>query len=141
MSDVRTGPERRRVMRLDVLLQRGGGRRDPHVVQLLDLSPLGVRIAHREPWAEGAVCSVELPPALGALRLPGRVVWTRLRTADDILEGHRRSRYESGVEFTSLTTEQQAAVAFALAAFRAAQAGLGAMPTDTPPQGTQGPST
>jgi PilZ domain len=136
-----TERERRRVMRLDVLLQRGGGRRDPHFVQLLDLSPLGVRLAHREPWAKGVVCAVELPPALGALRLPGRVVWTRLRAADDLLEGQRRSRYESGVEFTSLTPEQQAAVALALAAFRAAQAGLGAVPKDTPPPSTQGSST
>ncbi len=140
MSDMRTGPERRRVMRVDVLLQRGGGRQDPHLVQLLDLSPLGVRVAHRDPWHKGVVCSVALPPALGALRLPGRVVWTRLRAADAIRHGYRLSRYESGVEFTSLTPEQQAAVALALAAFRAAQAGLGAMPTDTPPPGTQDPS-
>jgi PilZ domain len=121
--------ERRRVMRLDVLLQRGGGGRDPHVVQLLDLSPLGVRLAHREPWATGVVCAVELPPALGALRLPGRVVWTRRRAGDDILEGDPRSRYESGVEFTPLTSEQQAALALALATFRAAQAGLDRNPS------------
>jgi hypothetical protein len=106
-------------------------------VHLLDLSLLGVRVAHPEPWRKGVVCAVELPPALGALRLPGRVVWTRLRAGDDILEGNRRSRYESGVEFTQLTAEQQAALAFALATFRAAQAGLGntAMPTDPPPPG------
>jgi hypothetical protein len=121
--------ERRRVMRLEVLLQRGGGGRDPHVVQLLDLSPLGVRLAHREPWAKGVVCAVELPPALGALRLPGRVVWTRRRAGDDILEGDPRSRYESGVEFTPLTSEQQAALALALATFRAAQAGLDRNPS------------
>jgi hypothetical protein len=109
-------------MRLDVLLQRGGGRRDPHVVQLLDLSLLGVRVAHRDPWSKGAVCCVELPPALGALRLPGRVVWTRLRTADDLLEGHRRARYESGIEFTSLTPAQQAALSPALARLQTEQA-------------------
>ena len=121
--------DRRRVLRLDVRLQRGGGRRDPHVVHLLDLSPLGVRIAHPEPWPKGIVCAVELPPALGALRLPGRVVWTRLRAGEDILEGDQRSRYESGVEFTSLTSEQQAALALALATFRAAQAGLDRKPS------------
>jgi hypothetical protein len=117
------------------------GERNP-AVHLLNLSLLGVRIAHLEPWHEGVVCSVELPPALGALRLPGRVVWTRLRAADDIPEGDQRSRYESGVEFTRLTAEQQAALALALATFRATQAGLGdgAVPTDTPPRGNQGSS-
>ncbi len=129
--------DRRRVRRLDVLWPAHGDTRDAPGVHLLDLSPLGVRLAHREPWAEGVVCAVALPPALGALRLPGRVVWTRLRAADDSLEEHRPSRYESGVEFTSLTPEQQAAVALALAAFRAAQAGLGAVPTETPPDGPQ----
>lgn len=138
-----TEPERRRAMRLDILRQPRGGKPESHVAQLLDLSPLGVRIAHRDPWNKGIVCSVELPPALGALRLPGRVVWTRLRAADDLSEEDRRSRYESGVEFTQLTAEQQAALALALATFRAAQAGLGdtAMPADPPPPGAQGSST
>ncbi len=83
---------------------------------------------------------MDLPPAFGALRLPGRVVWTQRRGPDRLLEDDQRCPYESGVEFTSLTPEQQVAVALALAAFRAAQAGLGAMPTDTPPQGTHGSS-
>jgi hypothetical protein len=135
-------PERRRVMRLDILRQPRGGEPELHVAQLLDLSPLGVRIAHRDPWNKGVVCAVELPPALGALRLPGRVVWTRLRVADDLSEEERRSRYESGVEFTQLTAEQQAALALALATFRAAQSGLGgtAMPADPPPPEAQGSS-
>jgi len=134
--------DRRRVMRLDVLLQRGGGGREPYFVHLLNLRLLGVRIAHLEPWPAGVVCAVELPPALGALRLPGRVVWTRLGAAEDVSEGDRRSRYESGVEFTSLTSEQQDTLALALATFRAAQAGLGdgAVPTDAQPPGAQGPS-
>jgi len=140
MSDMRTGPERRRVMRLDLLRPSLGGEPAPHAVHLLDLSPLGVRIAHREPWSKGVVCAVELPPALGALRLPGRVVWTQRRGPGRLLEDDQRCPYESGVEFTSLTAEQQAALALALAAFRAAQAGLGAMPPDTPPSGTHGSS-
>jgi PilZ domain len=135
-----TGPEQRRAMRVDVPKHFRGGQLEPHFVHLLNLSLLGVRIAHLEPWHEGVVCSVELPPALGALRLPGRVVWTRLRGTERILEGTQRSPYESGVEFTKLTSEQQAALALALATFRAAQAGLGAVPTDTPPQGAQGSS-
>ena len=124
-----TERERRRVMRLDILRPRRGGELEPHVVQLLDLSPLGVRVAHLEPWPKGVVCAVELPPALGALRLPGRVVWTRLLAADGVQEEDRRARYESGVEFTSLTSEQQATLALTLATFRAAQAGLDPKPS------------
>jgi hypothetical protein len=101
-----------------------------------------VRVAHPEPWRKGVVCAIELPPALGALRLPGRVVWTRLRGAAR-LEGDQPPRYESGVEFTQLTAEQQATLALALATFRAAQSGLGdtAIPADPPPPGAQGSST
>ena len=129
-----TGPEQRRAMRVDVPKRFRGGQLEPHFVHLLNLSLLGVRVTHLERWHEGVVCSVELPPALGALRLPGRVVWTRLRETERTLEGDRRSLYESGVEFARLTAEQQAALALALATFRAAQAGLGdAVPTDTPP--------
>jgi len=121
MSGMRTGPERRRVMRVDVPCYVPGGALEPHFVHLLNLSPLGACIAHLEPWHEGVACSVHLPPALGVLRLPGRVVWTRLRGTEGILEGDRRSPYESGIEFTDLTPEQHAALTTALATLQAAQ--------------------
>jgi len=124
-----TRPDPRRAARLTIPARLRDGDLAHYPVHILDLSPLGVRIAHPEPWTKGVVCAVELPPALGALRLPGRVVWTRLRAGDDILEGDRRSRYESGVEFTPLTAEQQATLALALATFRAAQAGLDRTPS------------
>ena len=124
-----TRPDPRRVARLTIPAGLRDGDLAHYPVHILDLSLLGVRVAHPEPWRKGVVCAVELPPALGALRLPGRVVWTRLRAGDDILEGDRRSRYESGVEFTPLTAEQQAALALALATFRAAQAGLDRTPS------------
>jgi PilZ domain len=122
-------PDPRRVARLTIPARLRDGDLAHYPLHILDLSPLGVRIAHPELWSKGVVCAVELPPALGALRLPGRVVWTRLRAGEDILEGHRRSRYESGVEFTSLTSEQQATLALALATFRATQAGLDRKPS------------
>jgi PilZ domain len=140
MSGMVTGPEQRRAMRVDVPKHFRGGELEPHFVHLLNLSLLGVRIAHLEPWPEGVVCSVALPPALGVLRLPGRVVWTRLRATERILEGDTRSLYASGIEFTSLTSEQQATLALALATFRAAQAGLGDGAADSPPEGPQGSS-
>ncbi|MBP1777775.1 MAG: hypothetical protein H6Q86_3785 [candidate division NC10 bacterium] len=121
MSGMRSGTERRRVMRVDVPRHLRGGELEPHFVYLLNLSPLGVRVAHLEPWHEGVLCSVDLAPALGVLRLPGRVVWTRLRGTERLLEGDRRDLYESGIEFTRLNAEQQTALAAALDTLRAAQ--------------------
>jgi hypothetical protein len=121
MNGMVTGPERRRAMRVDVPKRVRGGELKPHFVHLLNLSLLGVRVTHLKPWHEGVVCSVELPPALGALRLPGRVVWTRLRETERTLDGDRRSLYESGVEFARLTAEQQAALATALATLQTEQ--------------------
>jgi hypothetical protein len=48
-------------------------------------------------------------------------VWTRLRGTERILEGDRRSPYESSIEFTKLTSEQQTALAAALEALQVAQ--------------------
>jgi hypothetical protein len=65
---------------------------------------------------------VDLPPALGVLRLTGRVIWTRLRSTEQTLAGDRRDHYESGIEFTSPTPEQKTALAAALATLQADQA-------------------
>ena len=127
------GADRRRIVRLTVPRRWRGGDLELHLVHLLDLSPLGARIAHREPLHAGGIGYVALPPALGAVRLVGRVVWTWLRGTEQTVDGDRRAVYESGLEFTSLTPEQQTALAETLATFRAAQAGLSIRPTDTPP--------
>ena len=117
-----TGPDRRRVARLTVPRHLRGGELELHLVHVLDLSPLGARLTHREPLHEGVLCTVDLPPALGRVRLVGRVVWTRLHDGEQTLEADRRSRYESGIEFTNLSPDQQTALAAALAALQAAQA-------------------
>jgi len=114
--------DRRRAARLTVPRHLRGGELELHLVHVLDLSPLGARITHLEPLHEGVVCDVDLPPALGRVRLAGRVVWTRLRGTEQTLEGERRCRHESGIEFTNLTPDQQTALAAALAALQAAQA-------------------
>ena len=116
-----TGEDRRRVVRLTVPRRWRGGDLEQHLVHLLDLSARGARIAHREPLHAGGIGYVDLPPALGAVRLLGRVVWTRLRGTEQTFDGGRRAVYESGLEFTSLTPEQQAALASALATLQAAQ--------------------
>jgi hypothetical protein len=69
---------------------------------------------------DGVVCYLDLPPALGALRVTGRVAWTWLQGTEQTLEGDRRSHYESGIEFTGPTAEQQAALTTALATLQAA---------------------
>lgn len=113
--------DRRRVGRLTVPRRLRGGELELHLVHVLDLSALGARIAHREPLHEGGIGYLDLPPALGRVRLLGRVVWTRLRATEQTLDGDRQSLYESGLEFTSLTAEQQKALADALEILRAAQ--------------------
>ena len=117
-----TGVDRRRVARLTVPRRWGGGDFEIRLVRLLDLSPRGARITHREPLHAGGIGYVDLPPALGAVRLTGRLVWTRLRRIEQTPAGDRRALYESGLEFTSLTPEQQTALAAALDTLRATHA-------------------
>ena len=119
---MQTGPERRRVMRVDIPHHLRKGDLEPHFVHLVNLSPLGARVTHLEPWANGLPCAVDLPPSLGVLRLTGRVIWTRLRSTERTLAGDRREHYESGIEFTNLTPVQEKTLADALAALQAAQA-------------------
>ena len=117
-----TGADRRRVVRLMVPRRWGGGDLELHLVRLLDLSPRGARITHREPLHAGGIGYVDLPPALGAVRLTGRLVWTRLRRIAHTPAGDRLPLYESGLEFTNLTPTQETALADALVTLQAAQA-------------------
>ena len=117
-----TGADRRRVARLSVPRRWGGGDLELHLVRMLELSSLGARITHRQPLHAGGISYVDLPPAFGAVRLMGRLVWTQLLRMEQTLEGERRALYESGLEFTSLTPEQQTALAAALDTLRATQA-------------------
>lgn len=104
----------RRVARLTVPRHLQGGELELHLVRILDLSPLGARIEHPEPMREGVVCYVDLPPALGRVRLTGRVVWTKLCASEQTPDGDRRRQHQSGIEFTGLTPEQQRVLAEAL---------------------------
>ena len=119
MSEI---PDRRRVARLTVPRHLRGTALERHEVLLLDCGPLGARITHRAPLHEGEGCAVDLPPALGPLRLTGRVVWTRLQRTEQTLAGDRRTHYESGIEFTDLAPDQQTALAAALATVETAAA-------------------
>jgi len=68
-------------------------------------------------------------PSPRRARLLGRVVWTRLRATEQTLEEDRQDLYESGLEFTSLAPEQQAALAGALATLQAVQTGSDQKPS------------
>jgi hypothetical protein len=114
-----TQPERRREARITVPQHLRRGEPEHHLVHVLNLSRLGARIAHREPLQAGGVWYVDLPPELGDLRLTARVVWTRLLGTERMMEGARRRAYESGIEFTGPTAEQQTALAAVLATLQA----------------------
>ena len=115
--------DRRRAARLFVPRALGAVELELRQVHLLDLSPAGARIEHEQLLHEGLVCFVDLPRALGRLRLTGRVVWTRLHATEQTFEGERRAHYESGIAFTGPTAEQQAALADALATLQTARTG------------------
>ncbi len=114
-----TCSDRRRVARLTVPWHLTGPGADLRLVRLLDLSSEGARIEHPDLPHEGVVCYVDLPPALGRLRLTGRVVWTRLHKGEQTLEGDKHLYYQSGLAFIGMTAEQQTALAAALDILRA----------------------
>lgn len=103
-----------RIARLAVPWHLSGTGLELRLVRLLDLSADGARIEHLEPLHEGMGCIIDLSPALRRLRLTGRVVWTGLRGGEQTLEGEQRLHYQSGLVFTGVTHEQQAALARAL---------------------------
>lgn len=90
-----------------------------HDVRILDLSTAGVGIEHGEPLQPGATCTLEFPLPFGSVHLSARVVWSLLRGAGPSREEDRESRYHSGLAFTELTSEQQAALARALETLQA----------------------
>ena len=113
-------PDRRRVARVIVPWHLSARVLDSHEVRILDLSTAGVGIEHGEPLQPGAICTLEFPLPFGSLRLAARVVWSLLRGVGPVREGDREPRYHSGLAFTELTSEQQAALARALETLQAA---------------------
>ncbi len=113
-------PDRRRVARITIPSHLSSFELELRLVRLLDLSSEGCRIEHAGHLQEGLECFVDLPPALGRLRLTGRVVWTRLHKGEQTVEGDRHVYYHSGLAWTGVTPEQQTALAAALEILRAA---------------------
>jgi hypothetical protein len=73
-----TRPERRCVARLPVPSQFTSPGLENKAVCLVDLSPDGACLEHVRPLPDWDMCFVELPLALGGVRLQGEVVWSRV---------------------------------------------------------------
>ena len=111
--------ERRTVARVIVPWHLSARVLDSHDVRILDVSIAGVGIAHTVPLQPGATCTLEFPLPFGSLHLAARVVWSLLKGDGEGWDGGRQARYHSGLAFTELTLEQQAALAHAVETLRA----------------------
>jgi len=116
-------PERRHVARLPVPAQLSGRGMGQLQVLLLDLSPDGARIEHTRPLPDRTLCFVDLPPALGGIKLQGQAIWTQVVGRQEVAEGKWEVTFQSGLRFTMLTPAQQAGLAEALRILTAAQEG------------------
>ncbi len=112
-------PDRRRAARLGIPQHLIGSDTEFRPVQLLDLSAEGARIEHALPLPHGLVCYIELPPAIGHLRLTCVVVWSRLCKGEQTAEAARHVYYQSGLTFVGMIDEQKTALAAALEFIRA----------------------
>lgn len=83
-------------------------------VSLCDLSVKGARIEHLSLLRPRSRCTVELPPPFGPLVLAAQIVWSRIIGTEEGAGGERLLRYQSGLAFTDITAEQQAALGNAL---------------------------
>jgi hypothetical protein len=102
--------ERRKGRRVSIPGRPGGRVRATLETRLLDLGTTGARIEHGNLLRPGFTCTLELPSALGGLVLSIRVVRSAVVGMEKSPAGDQVLRYESGVAFVELTTDQQAAL-------------------------------
>lgn len=112
-------PERRKAARVVVPWHLSARVLDSHDVRILDLSTAGVGLEHVVPLQPGSTCTLQFPLPFGSLHLAARVVWSMLKTERETGGGDRQPQYHSGLAFTELTSEQQAALARALETLQA----------------------
>src|SRR5512137_1481439 len=108
------GQERRAVGRTGLFERPPARVRGLREVRLLDLSPAGAQIEHLDLFRLGASCALDLPPPCGALSLPAQVVWCTVVGRKRKLGGDSHLVARSGLQFTSLTAVQRAALADSL---------------------------
>lgn len=116
-----TQPEHRHVARLIVPAQLAGPRQGLHQVRLADLSTQGARIEHFRPLPTWTPYFLDLPRALGGIRLQGEVLWSRRAGRKRVLAGKRLIYYQSGLLFRWLTPAQRVGLAAALDILKGAQ--------------------
>ncbi|MFI5342403.1 MAG: PilZ domain-containing protein [Candidatus Methylomirabilales bacterium] len=116
-------PERRSATRVGLLGRPTARARDRLEVWLVDLSRTGARITLGELLPQGSACPLTLPPWLGSLTLPARVIWSATFGGEQTPESERHFRYQSGLAFAELPEEERATLASVLADLSAA-AGL-----------------
>ncbi len=126
MSEMR---DRRKVARVVVPWRLSARVLDRYDVRILDLSTAGVGIEHTVPLQPGSTCALELPLPFGSVHLTARVVWSLIEGGEDPRGRDRQLQYRSGLAFTDLSAEQQAALARTLETLQAAHDGPG---TETP---------
>ena len=110
--------ERRREARLTIPSHLRDFEAELRLARLLDLTSDGARIEHPGHLHEGLICFLDLPPALGRIRLTCKVVWTRLHKGEQTFEGDKHVFYQSGLVFVELTPKQREALAAALKILR-----------------------
>lgn len=102
--------ERRRGRRVPIPGRPGGRVRATLEARLLDLGTTGARIEHHNLLRPGFACTLELPSTLGGLVLSVRVIRSAVVGTETGPAGERLLRYESGVTFVGLSTDQSAAL-------------------------------
>jgi len=103
--------ERRNVPRTRVANRPPARVRGLREVRLLDLSVAGAQIEHLDPLSPGVACVLDLPPPSRALNLPAQVVWCTVIGRKRKVGSESLLVARSGLRFTTLTAEQQAALA------------------------------
>ena len=104
----------RRVERLPVPRPCRGPGLGTGTGHLLDLSPAGARIEHIQPLRDWSSHPVDLPPVLGGGRIWAEVKWSRVSGRKEVVAGQRGLAFQSGLAFTHITPEEQAALSAAL---------------------------
>jgi hypothetical protein len=89
--------------------------------RLADLSTQGARIEHFRPLPEWTPYVLDIPRALGGIRLQGEVLWSRRAGRKRVLRGKRLVYYQSGLIFRWLTPAQRAGLVAALDILKGAQ--------------------
>jgi len=114
-------PDRRHNARLTIPSQFSDPAPADQQVRLVNLSPEGARIEHLRPLVDWSMCFLDLPRALGGVRLQGQVIWSHITGYKPVVGGKSWVVYQGGLTFTLLTPEQRAGLTAALEILRSAQ--------------------